>query len=209
MSKVFNIDGPVYSFFSKIADICILNLLWILTSIPLFTIGAATTALIRTMMKVVINHEGNLMSVYFSSFKANFKKSTIIWIIMAVIGALLVLDIYFWSDVEGTISLVIASLTIAIMIPYFMILLYVFALQGFFENSIKNTFKNSLLMAFKHFAQTLQLAFIIGFGYYVNHTIALINLITLIFGIGFIGFIAAKIYSKVFSHYVKKEFEIE
>ncbi len=205
MGKILDVDGPVFGFFSRIADIWILNLLWVVSSLPIITIGASTTALIRAMMKAVIGQEGHAASVFFSAFKSNFKKSTIIWLIMAPIGAVLFFALSFWSDVEGTAAFVVASLNIALMIPYFLILLYVFALQGFFENTIKRTFTNAILMANKHFGQTFRLIVIIAVVIILNKTTPLVNFIMLSVGVGIVAYLASGIYRTIFLNYVKIE----
>mgnify|MGYP002982023001 CR=1 FL=1 len=42
---MFGIDSKLYEFLSKIADLIIVNLLFIICSLPIVTIGASTTAL--------------------------------------------------------------------------------------------------------------------------------------------------------------------
>ena len=43
--KLFNLDSPVMVFLSKVANLMILNVLTIICCIPIFTAGAAITAL--------------------------------------------------------------------------------------------------------------------------------------------------------------------
>ena len=50
--KGFSYDGPIMSFLSRVADILILNVLTLVFSIPLITIGAATTAAHYTALKM-------------------------------------------------------------------------------------------------------------------------------------------------------------
>ena len=41
---LFNYDNPVWRFIGKLGDLVLLNLLWLICCIPVFTAGAATTA---------------------------------------------------------------------------------------------------------------------------------------------------------------------
>lgn len=50
---MFQIDGPVVSFFSFLCDMIILNILWIICCIPIVTIGPATIAAHYVAMKLV------------------------------------------------------------------------------------------------------------------------------------------------------------
>ena len=71
-------DNPVISGMSRIFDMMCLNVLWLVCSLPIFTIGASTTAMYTVMLKVVKNEEGYIVKGFFKAFKENFKKSTII-----------------------------------------------------------------------------------------------------------------------------------
>ena len=44
--KFFNYDSPFWSFMSRIADLVIVNILWLVFCIPVFTIGASTAAML-------------------------------------------------------------------------------------------------------------------------------------------------------------------
>ena len=44
LASFFNYDNPVWRFIGKFFDVMVLNLLWVICSIPIFTIGASTTA---------------------------------------------------------------------------------------------------------------------------------------------------------------------
>ena len=41
----FNMDGPIFRFLNKMADLCILNLIFMICCLPVITIGASLTAL--------------------------------------------------------------------------------------------------------------------------------------------------------------------
>ena len=69
-------------------------MLWFMCCIPVFTIGAATTALYYTVNKSIKNDRGYASSEFFSAFKSNFKQSTVIWLIFLAIYALLGFDYY-------------------------------------------------------------------------------------------------------------------
>ena len=53
MHGIFHPDNPVVRFFVKLSYIWVLNILWLVCSLPLFTIGASTTALLYASMKLL------------------------------------------------------------------------------------------------------------------------------------------------------------
>ena len=58
MANLFNYDGKLMRALQKIAESLLLSLLWLLFSIPVFTIGAASAALYYTTKKSLINNQG-------------------------------------------------------------------------------------------------------------------------------------------------------
>ena len=100
------IDNPIMRGMGRLADFIILNLLWVVCSIPIITIGASTTALYTVMMKLVKNEEGYIAKGFLKAFKENFKQSTIMWIIFLLISIVFVVDfvsIKLMSDEIGGI----------------------------------------------------------------------------------------------------------
>lgn len=50
MKSIFNLDSPVMTILTEIADLIILNLIYLFFCMPIVTIGAATAALYRVML---------------------------------------------------------------------------------------------------------------------------------------------------------------
>ena len=91
------IDNPIMRGMGRLADFIILNLLWVVCSIPIITIGASTTALYTVMLKLVKNEEGYIAKGFLKAFKENFKQATVIWLILLVAGLLIGFDLYFFK----------------------------------------------------------------------------------------------------------------
>ena len=51
MGEIFGLDGGIMKFLSKVSDICIISILWLICCLPIVTIGASTTAAYYTMVK--------------------------------------------------------------------------------------------------------------------------------------------------------------
>ena len=86
-------DSWLGRFFNLVFDLVIMHFIWLVCSLPIFTIGASTTALYYTFMKRTRRDEGYIWKNYFSSFKSNFKQATIIWLIILAVGAILLTDL--------------------------------------------------------------------------------------------------------------------
>lgn len=141
-------DNPIMRGMGRIADFIILNLLWIVCSIPIITIGASTTALYTVMLKLVKNEEGYIAKGFLKAFKENFKQSTIMWVIFLLLGILFVVDfvaIRLMPNIVGGI-LQMFFLFMGLLLIAWMV--YAFALQARFVNTVKNTLKNALILVF-------------------------------------------------------------
>ena len=135
--------------FETFGNICALNVLWLICCIPVFTIGASTTALYSVMLKLINKEEGPIARSFFRAFKENFKKATIAWLIVvgaiiAISGELLFAYVY---DFKGFMASFYFILGIIELIILCFVLPFLFPLIAKFENSIWNTFKNSFLLA--------------------------------------------------------------
>jgi len=155
MGRIFELDSPVMNFLNKMADLIGLNLLAAICCIPIFTIGASMTALHYVALKIVRNEEGYIVKGFFKSFKENFKQATIIWLILLAVMFILLGDliIFIYSGINFPSWLKIVLLVAAILIVF--ATMHVFPLLSRFENSVKNTYKNSLLMGILAFPKTI------------------------------------------------------
>ena len=155
MGRFFNMDNKFFVFMGKIADLCMLNLLCIICCIPIVTAGASLTALYYVTMKMVRNEEAYIFRSFFRSFKQNFKQATVINIIMLAAAALLYIDTNIAGKMGQPAGKILGMIFAAFTLLYVMILLYVYPLLAKFYNSVKNTFKNAILMATRHLPYTI------------------------------------------------------
>ena len=68
-------ENPVIAFLNKMADLILLNLIFLLCCIPVVTIGPAITALYAVSLRSVRYGDGYVIQTFFRSFKQNFKQS--------------------------------------------------------------------------------------------------------------------------------------
>ena len=153
---MFGIDSKFYEVVSKIADLVVLNLLFVLFSLPIITMGASTTALYGVTKKMAENREGYIFRNFFQLFKENFRQSTVMWIILLVAAMIPTVDLYIINSLEKTvITTALKGLMLATALTVLLVFLYAMALQSTFENTIKNTLKNAFLMGIGYFPWTL------------------------------------------------------
>ena len=80
--KWFQYDSPLFTFLSRVADLMILNLLFLVFCIPVVTIGASATAMYTVLFRMADDSCSGTIAAFWNAFRANFKKSTLIFLIL-------------------------------------------------------------------------------------------------------------------------------
>jgi len=156
-TNYFDVNNGVFRVLGKIIDCFYLSLLFLLTSIPVFTIGASFSAMYYTVQKVIKNDRGYIASEYWHSFKTNFKQGTIIWLIVLVVGIVLIGD-YKIMQTLAEAGNPVGKIYMMFGIFLFMEIvwcLYVFPYLARFENKTKTIMKNAAFIAILNLPRTL------------------------------------------------------
>lgn len=198
LNKILDMDNAFFRALKKLGYIWWLHILWLLCSLPIITAGAATTALVFACMRLRDNDEA-VMRNFFTSFKRNFVQSTVLFCLFLVVGLVLAFDIIAAGQLDSAFGSVLRISTLAIMLPYCVSLLYVFAIQAKFVNTIRNTLKYSFIVAGKYLKYTLQICFIAAVFVWLNTTIVFVNFFTLSMGFGIAAYLLSGYYNKIFN----------
>ena len=210
---LFNYDNPVWRFIGKLGDLVLLNLLWLICCIPVFTAGAATTAVYYVTLKLVRDDDGSTIKSFFRYFPQNFKQATAIWLMILVAGGLLGFDLWFLMSGVVTVSTVVKTVMSAVFGAMTLILLfvttYIFPLQARFYNTVKRTLFNAFFMSVRHLLQTISMLIIDGLvvaGVYVAlYMVPQVSMLLLLFGFPLIAFINSYFFTEIFKKYIPKE----
>lgn len=151
MKKFFRSDSPFMRALTIAADLLILNLLTLVLSLPLITLGPAVTAMNDIVIHIVRGEEGYTVKPYFQSFAANFKKGALLSLILIAAAGILYVDY-----LAALVYIPIMRIPIfAIGIIVLAISFYAFALLARYENTLRGTLKNAALLAVGNFPRTL------------------------------------------------------
>ena len=94
-------DSPVIAFLNKATDLILLNLIWILCCLPVFTAGAATVAAYYVSITSIRCGDGYVVKRFFTSFKRNFAQITPVWLGIFLAGFILTVDMLYWYRLES------------------------------------------------------------------------------------------------------------
>lgn len=198
---MFKLDSPFMNFLNKLCDIMILNILVLVFSLPIFTIGAAVTAGYYMSFKMVKNEESYIVKGFWKAFKENFRQSTALWlIILAVCGVLFVdyrIVLYSGLSFDRWLRLGLITVTLIIALG----VSFVFAMQARFTNTVKHTLKNSFLMALSHLPSAV--LFVVSYAvpvillYFIPQILPVIVLLA----IGLLIYLKSFLFLKIFKKY--------
>ncbi len=209
-SSFFNYDNPVWRFIGKFFDIMILNLLWVICSIPIFTMGASTTAVYYVTMKLVRDEEGSTIKMFFKSFKENFKQATVIWLILLVVGLVLGFDLYFFLKIQTGSSAFrtgMLAVVLGFSLIWLCVALFVFPLQSRFYNPVKKTLFNAFFMSIRHFFHSLGMMVMDVAVIAVGVLLPMLAALFLLFGFPLLAFMNSYVFVGIFDKYTPKQEE--
>lgn len=155
-----NLDGTILTALTRIFDSLVATLLFILCCLPIVTIGAALSAMYATMIRVAGDGCSSVIRCFFGAFRDNFRQATLLWLLAALAGAVVVADIVVcWGfKMEATMVLaVMRGLTIFCTGLYLAMCIYIFAGVGVFRITRQQAITNALQWTVKKLPATLGL----------------------------------------------------
>ena len=193
--RFFSYESKFSQLVLKISYACCLNLLGFVCSLPIFTAGAATTALYYASLKIIRDEESHVVAMFFRSFRENFRQATGIWLLLLGFGLFLAADMYILfylrASSAGTMAVVwtlVLAAVIAVCIAYVIVLMYVFPLLASVSNTSLAMLKNAFLIGTHYLFATI-LVFAVHFAMFF----AVVRIFTplIIFGEGLCAMVSA------------------
>lgn len=208
----FNYDNDIWRFVGRLADIMVLNLLWIVCSLPIVTFGISTTALYYCTLKIVKDEDDGNFRMFFRSFKRNWKEGLIIWMILLPILGILILDHRFFTVLfqnHSVLRFVLRGITDALILLWIFVFLYVWPLLSRFENSWQKVMIHALLMSIHHLPYTLGIL-VLDFGlvllvFFLLRVLPMFVPVFFILGFPLLAWMNSAFFRMIFARYEKKK----
>ena len=206
--NIFNSDGWFARIFGTIGDIIVVNILFIVCSIPIFTMGASMSAMYYTLLKKQRTGEtGGIIKLFFKGFKDNFKKSTIAWLLFLLIAFVFSLDFNLFGKGGPQENKLMYYTSVIFFILICFIAIYLFPVISAFENSLKNLIIQSMYMAAKNFIFTILIMILYTLPAYfllASPQVFMVGIFILIVcGFGLIAYVSSFMFIKAFSPYLE------
>lgn len=153
--KLLAPDSGLMHFMTKTGQVIMLNIIWLLSCLPVFTIGTATTSLYYAMMKNIRRNRSYPVVEYWASFKRTFVTGSIftlgagIWLFL-----LWHLRAVALSQETGG-GLLLSRIYIALMLVTVAILIYLFPVLSRFTMKRSMMLRLAFVMAVRYLGFTL------------------------------------------------------
>lgn len=201
MNDLSKING----FFSRLVDLFLLNILFVLAALPLITFGPALTALYSVTLKMVRGEDAYPVRSFLRSFRENFRQAFPVSLIFACGAALLSADIRIALTHPGMLFTVIGVLSGVALVLLGICALYFFPILARFRFTTKEIFLHIFAMIADRpgaFASLvlLNVPFVFFF-FYSPYTGAAVTVFLLMIGFAAMSYVQSLIFRPLFAPY--------
>lgn len=155
MGSIFHPDSKFFGFMSNVANLMILNLLWMICCLPVVTIVPSTAAMYYVAMKMVKKEDSLIAASFFHSFKQNLKQGIILTLIFLGAGLLLYFDIMVCQKISTPLSQIVLKVLYLVAACVIMTAVYTAPILAKFYHTLPQALKNAFILALVHPVQTV------------------------------------------------------
>ena len=205
IKAAFDTDNFLMRFSEKVLDIVTVNLLFVVSCLPIVTIGVAKISLYQTIFEVKRSRRIPVFKIYIRAFKQNLKLGFQLGLLELGIFLISVVDLsLFWSQTSVAFQL-IKAICLGILIFLTLVMLASYPIAARYQLTWKEVLQKGLLLVSFNFVWFfLMLAIIlliIMLLYLSGFTLVLGGSAFLLFGFGLLAFCQAGLMEKLFAKY--------
>ena len=205
IKAAFDTDNFLMRFCEKVLDIVTVNLLFVVSCLPIVTIGVAKISLYQTIFEVKSSRRVPVFKTYMRAFKQNLKLGLQLGLLELGIFLISVVDLYlFWGQTSLGFQL-IKAICLGILIFLTLVMLASYPIAARYDLTWKEVLQKGLLLVSFNFVWFfLMLAIIlliIMLLYLSGFTLVLGGSAFLLFGFGLLAFCQAGLIEKLFAKY--------
>ena len=155
MERRNKLRSSLGAFLRVLGDLMLLNILWLLCSLPVVTVGPATSALCCVLLKIARGEPVATARTFFGAMKRGLGQALLLGL-LGLLGLVIAAgDWYFAVAQEGSMRTLFFLVAVIVSMVVLAFWAWAFALHAGFENSFAGTVKNALSLAFVEPKRTL------------------------------------------------------
>ncbi len=210
MREVIAPEGPIMQFFAKILDLVVISIIFVVSCIPVFTIGCALTALYYTLVKSIVHQEGHIVRHYFRGFRMNFKQALFLGVICDVLLAVLIGNLAVIAMLGlGNVEIAFGAVFIAMLLVIFVMMAYCFPILARFEVTYSGLLQTGFQLVLQYGRVSFQML-VMEIMLFLGIAAGLLFMpVLLIFWPGMVVYAQSKLLEPILMQYMQKEEEHE
>lgn len=203
--RIFDMDGPVYTAGTELADAMILTILWFIGCLPIVTIGTSTSALFYIYGKKARGEDAYVWRDFWKSYRQNFAQSIPVTLILGLMWLSVYAYIFIMEGYQGGAPTLLAGLSLFFTLEVTLMTIYVLAVLSRFHMKVFNMFLTAFVLAHKHILTTVMIVVGVILLQYVSMVIPFVIIIMPIL----IAAVASIPIQKIFTQHIKASEEIK
>ena len=211
--KLFNPDSRIMIFLSRVADLVILNILWLVCCVPVVTIGASTTAMYHVIRHWQKDSVSSIMRDFFQSFKEDFKQATPVYLILLIPTVAVVMNAMLIFNPDNSAAVPSSLLVIWFISALILLFIssFVYPVMAFFADTLFKTLRNAMVLALANLPRTILISILnllpvillfVNLSFFLQSSI-----FWLLIGGALVAYLNMSILKPVFKKLVPSEFE--
>ena len=175
LKSFFDPNGAFARGMERVWSLIVLNVLWLVCSLPVVTMGASCAALYQVLGKLIAGEDGHVARQFFRAWGENWKKATPVWLILLAVFALQLAA---------------------------MVMTFAFPLMARYENTWRNHLKNAMLVAVGHLPRMLLIwavwAVPVGVSVFIPEVGFYLSIVWVLIGYSSLSYVTALLLRPVF-----------
>ena len=205
VKSIFNTDNLFMRICEKILDLVTVNLLFLLSCLPLVTIGIAKISLYETLFEIKGARRVKVTAMYMQAFRKNWKVGLKLGLLELLLVGISLFDlVLFWKQ-ETMLFQMLKATCIGVIIFTSLLFLCIYPLAAKFEMTIKDLLQTGLIMVSLHFPwfflMIASLAVIVFFLSSSGFVLLLGFTLFVLVGFAALGFLQLPIMETIFNKY--------
>ena len=149
--KLFYGENLFFRLMGRLGDFMCLNILYLLTSLPVVTAGASVSALYDVLYDISRGKEGGCVKRYIRAFKKHFQKATAYWMICLFLAVFLVSGIFGIRFMNGSVRIFFQGISAILFLLWAGMGSFGFILISWNGFSIREAFGSAVLITIGSF----------------------------------------------------------
>lgn len=205
IQSIFDTDNFFMRICEKILDLVTVNLLFLLSCLPIVTIGIAKMSLYQTLFVIKDSRRVKVTAMYMQAFRKNWKVGLKLGLLELLIVGISLFDLMLFWRQETLLFQMLKATCIGVIIFTSLLFLCVYPLAAKFEMTIKDMLQTGLIMVSLHFPWFfLMIALLAAIIFFLSSSgFVLLLGFTLFVLVGFaaLGFLQLPIMETIFNKY--------